>query len=298
MKDERGQLNLETRFRKFMDRKQIAMKQEDPYLVQVNGKELYPIFADVRNHILVTGQTYSYAPGYGIDLTKHLILKKHIIHASTTYSGARSIWLLLFHFGFVTDKTAERHNAHCGYKKNKPHFSFHLFHEKHHVIEDTVNNGNLTNLDIDDDAPVDVIYYLNEHAHESFADILSSNKPLGEMVSDLNEIRPTLITKLVLHYFDESLPHPTELPSGFNHIIVTKNASHVALDYKNRLHLRDTRESFKIYFPDQEQNPGWRLHRCSLGQWYIITPDADPVIQRVAVEQTRCGFHWYPADGQ
>lgn len=295
MKDEIDKLR--TIYRTIKDRREISAKKENPHLIQVNGLELYPIFADVRDHILVTGQTLSSAPVYGINLTKQLLLKKHVIHAKTTYVGARTLWTLLFCFGFLTDKTADRLVGCRGFTKKSPFFAFHLFHDKHHIVEDTVNDGNLTGLEIGDDAPVDVVFYLKQHADESFGEILGRVNSVDQVIDDLLKLRPSLVTRLTMQLLAEELPDPCELPPGFNHIIVTKNASPTALKYKNRLHLRDVFESFKIYFPDA-YNPGWRLHQRPLGHWCVITPGTDPIIQRAALKRTPHYFSWRKADGQ
>jgi hypothetical protein len=296
MKDEIDKLKII--YRKFKDRREISAKTEHPHLIQVNGHELYPIFADVRDHILVTGQTLSSAPVYGINLTKQLLLKKHVIHAKTTYAGARCLWNLLFCFGFLTEKTSTRLVGCNRFAKNAPRFSFHLYHDKHHIVEDTVNDGNLTYLDMGDDEPVEVVFYLNQHADESFDEILKRDQLVDEIIAELLELRPSLITRLTMQLFAEELPDPSELSPGFNHIIVTKNASSQALKYKNRLHSRDVLESFKIYFPDPKYNPCWRLHQYPLGHWCVITPGVDPIIQRAALKRTPYYFSWRKADGQ
>jgi hypothetical protein len=295
VKDEIDQ--IKSMIRKFRNRHEISGKKANPHLIQVNGHELYPIFADVRDHILVTGQSLSSAPVYAINLTKQLLLKKHVIHAKTTYVGARALWNLLFCFGFLTEKTSRRLVGSSRFKKNAPRFKFHLYHDKHHIVEDTVNDGNLTALNIGDDEPVDVVFYLNQHADESFGEILRQDQSVDKVIVDLIELRPSLITRLTMQLLAEDLPAPSELPPGFNHIIVIKNASPTALKYKNRLHLRDVFESFKIYFPDA-YNPGWRLHQRPLGHWCVITPGTDPIIQRAALKPTPHYFSWRKADGQ
>jgi hypothetical protein len=289
---------IKNMLRKFINRREISNKKADPHLIQVNGHELYPIFADVRDHVLVTGQSLSSAPVYAISLTKQLLLKKHVIHAKTTYVGARTLWSVLFCFGFLTEKTSRRLVGCSRFKKNAPRFTFHLYYnDNHHIVEDTVNDGNLTALAIGDDEPVDVVFYLNQHADESFGEILRQDQSVDKIVSDLLELRPSLITRLTMQFLAEDLPAPSDLPPGFNHIIVDKKASPTALKYKNRLHLRDVLESFKIYFPDA-YNPGWRLHQRPLGHWCVITPGTDPIIQRAAFTRTPYYFSWRKSDGQ
>jgi hypothetical protein len=301
MKDLKRTETLTVILEKFKHRKTIAEKRADPYTIQVNGDEHFPIFVDIRDHLLVTGQTFSAAPGYAIELTKQLLTKNHIIHAKTTYEGADSLWFFLYTFGFATDSTAERHIKNGRHKKDAPRFAFHLFHDKHHIIEDTVNGGKLlVNPDIDPQTPMDVVVYLKKNIQPLVERILIGDNPIGEKLDALRELPGSLITKLT-HKGSLSeceIPSLASLSDGFNHIVIAHIASETAFEYKNRLHLRDVSKACEIYFKDRWMEFGWNLQLRPMGNWVIVTPDNKPVLQRTCAKRSKFGYNWNARNGQ
>lgn len=301
MKDLKRREALSVRFQKFVHRETIAAKRAGPYNIQVNGDENFPIFVDVRENLLVTGQTLSAAPGYAIDLTKQLLEKNHIIHAKTTYEGADSMWFFLHTFGFVTDTTAERHISGGRHKKDAPRFAFHLFNDKHQVIEDTVNGGKLlANPDIDPQTPMDVVFYLKKDANPSVEPILTGDMKLSGKLDALRGLPGSLITKLTHNgsLSECEIPSLASLSDGFNHIVIAHVPSETAFEYKNRLHLRDVSKACWIYFKERQYEFGWNLQLSPMGYWVIVTPDVEPILQRSSSTRSKYGYNWNARNGQ
>jgi hypothetical protein len=301
MKDLKTREILSVRLQKLVRRKTIAAKRADPYSIQVNGDEHLPIFVDVRENLLVTGQTLSAAPGYAIGLTKQLLEKNHIIHAKTTYEGADSMWFFLHTFGFVTDTTADRHINGGRHKKDSPRFAFHLFSDKHHIIEDTVNGGKLlANPDIDLQAPMDIVFYLKKDANPSVEHILIGDMALSEKLDALQGLPGSRITKLTHNgsLSECEIPSLASLSDGFNHIVIAHVPSETAFEYKNRLHLRDVSKACGIYFKERQYEFGWNLQLSPMGYWVIVTPDVEPIIQRSYATRSKYGYSWNARHGQ
>lgn len=300
MKDIKRRESLRVRLKKFLHRKTTTEKRADPFKILVNGDEHFPIFVDIRENLLITGQAFSAAPAYGIDLTKQLLIKKHIIHATVNYEAADTIWFFLHTYGFVTDKTADRQIERWGLKKNAPRFAFHLFTDKHHVVEDSVNGGKILDEEIHPNTLVDVVFYLKDHAHPLAGSILEGDSTLSEKINALCDLPGSLITKLRYQDGDEKteIPIPSSLTAGFNHIVICSKASETAFEYKNRLHMRDTVSALDIYFKERRYEFGWNLHLCPLGNWVVVTPDNEPILQRSSSVRSKVGYSFNRKYGQ
>lgn len=299
MKDSQLKEKLFTTYMKCVSRKQIADNRSSPYMIQVNNIEQYPIFVDARDNLLVTGQTFSNVTLHAMALTKQLLEKNHIVHATTNFETAKLFWSLLFCFGFVTDRTAQRHEYSGRHKKGSPRFAFHLFHENHQLIEDTINDGQLTGVDIDPETPVEIVFYLKKHIDPSVGAALESGRPLEETL-DLLNANGQLITKIIVPSTNQAsaMPSPSTLSSKFGHIVVSYEASDTAHEYKNRLHLRDVLKSMQIYLKGHSVKFGWTLHNKPLGHCVIITGENEPVLQRTHTQRTPFYFTWRKSDGQ
>lgn len=277
-------MNAKLCWKKFVDRKTIADNVKNPALIRINSLDEYPIFMDLSEKILITAQLYAGSARYALELTEQLVRKGHVVHARATYSLAKALWNSMHFYGFMTEQTASRHIRFDGHNKKSPLFGFHLIHEQHGVvhIKDTVEGDKLTNLDIEDQHPLNIVVYLHNSVPEKTEDVMNSNLTLEEKLFNLKELHRIPVTKITIPDIIKAaeIPDPSSLNPEFNHIVLANDHSEMAFQYKNRIHMRDTWWAMEIYLRDFKMHLGADLHSKPLLHGLIVRPNHEPEIHK------------------
>jgi hypothetical protein len=168
-------------------------------------------------------------------------------------------------------------------------------------VEDTTNGGKvLGHYNIDSQTPMDVIFFLKRDTGPVVEQVLSGDATLSEKLETLRDLPGSLITKLMHKgsLANSEIPPLASLSVGYNHIILGNVPSETAFEYKNRLHLRDVSAACEIYFKDRWLELGWNLQLRPMGNWVIVTPDNEPVLQRTSSTRSKLGYNWNARNGQ